>query len=422
MLKMMLIGAAAVLVALVVIGCVVGPTQAQPGTVPAGQAAAAAPAERPAGDLHGLARVDLPRGFRALGLDGADRSLAPADQLERHDHRQPLIFRFTRDPSYDWGGHARDPELLNIVLLPPPQRGAQALKQFSIARYHSPTGTTIPLADPRWQEGSEGTLHWRVLAMNDHFSSDHQPRWAVTLLDTARGVRLDYFVWQRRMQREQALVLLRGVLDSLQATPALAAHFDRSGTPEERLQQLREARIAAFFKSLALQPPAPGGTVFGPGVAAWLGDKRRALRAMRLLASLPLAATAPRDRRGRPLLPLLLKPGQYDRPTVKGLPELGFRMLYWNPGLERWQLSDVQDGKARDSDPLLPFEQAVAARLDAVPGAREAAHFILQRHYYQPPALDDARHVDQMLQEAAFWQAELLAQRIVAGVVPGMLR
>ncbi|MFT7723943.1 MAG: hypothetical protein QM788_14125 [Roseateles sp.] len=414
MLKMLLIGAAAVFAALAVIGCLAGP-------VPPRAAPPAVPIEPPPGDLHGLARVELPSGFRARGLDGADRSLPADDQLQRHDPAHPLVFRYERDPSYDWGGHAREPELLNIVLLPQQHRGAEAFRRFSIARYHSPTGSTIPLDDPRWQDGGDGTLRWRVLAMDDHFSADHPPRWAVTLLDAARGVRLDYFVWQRRRSRDEALALLRGVLGSLQTTPALAAYFERPGTQAQRMQLLREARIAAFFKALDLPPPAPGGTTFGPNVAAWLGDGRRSLAALRLLASLPLAAATPRDPAGRPLLPLLLKPGQYDGPTRKGLPELGFGLLYWNPALQRWQFSNVQAQTLHENDPLNPFQQAVAARLDAVPGAREAAHFIIDRRYYQPPALDDAQRVDELLRQAAFWQAELLAQRIVAGVQAPML-
>lgn len=75
-----------------------------------------------AGDLYGLATAVLPRGYRALGLDGADRSLSPAEQLARHDERAALAFRFTKDPSNDWGGYPKDPEVLNIVLLPPSMR------------------------------------------------------------------------------------------------------------------------------------------------------------------------------------------------------------------------------------------------------------------------------------------------------------
>lgn len=386
-------------------------------------------AEPVAVDLHGLATLTLPAAFQSRGLDGADRALTAAEQLARHDERRPLVFRHTRDPHNDWGGHARDPELLNVVLLPPAARADAdaALRRYSIERYHSPVaGETVPLDSPRWSEGRAGEggrYRWRQLAMDDVFGTDHAPRWAVTMLDAERGVRLDYFVWRKRATAQQALEFLRGTLDGLRIQPALAAFHAQPGTPEQRLDRLRDARIAAVYAALAplgLSEPPAGGTAYAPGVAAWTDDDRRALRVLRLLASVPLpggAAQADRDAHGRPRLPFVLQAGQYPGPTRDGLPSLPLRLLYWNPSLQRWQVSGLQAATTDERHPLLPFEDAVARRLEREPGARDAAHVLVAEHWFHPPVLDDARRVDALLAEADRWQRELLAGRIVGGDV-----
>src|SRR5690606_733955 len=119
---------------------------------------------------------------------------------------------------------------------------------------------------------------------------------------------------------------------------------------------------------------APGGTSFGRAAAVWLDEDRRATRVLRLLAAVPLphgALKAKRDNRGRPILPLVLQPDQYPGPTRDGLPSLDLQMLYWNPALDRWQRSFVQKPTTQEEHPLLPFEEAVVARLEQQPGARD---------------------------------------------------
>jgi len=384
-----------------------------------------------AGDLHGVAKVELPRGFLSAGLDSADRTLSPAEQLARHDENTPLLFRFTRDPSNDWGGYPRDPELLNILLFPPSWRDDpdQALRHFSIGRYYSPTDSTIPLDSPRWQESHDDRYRWRMLAMTDHFTANHPPRWAVTMLDPTRGIRVDYFVLQRRADQSEALARVRGVLDKITLLPALTEFFSQSGGVDARLQRLRDANIESVFAALAaydLAAPKPGETMFGRGVAAWLDEDRKAIRVMRVLASIPLAggiAKANVDAHGRPLLALVLKPNQYPGPTQDGLPSLNLQMLYWNPSLERWQHSGLQRATADEEEPLLPFDSTVVTRLEREPGARDAVHIILGEHWFHPPALDDARRIGELLKECEYWEKELLAGRIVGGEVrQSMLR
>jgi hypothetical protein len=378
-----------------------------------------------AGNLHGLASVVLPKGYRARGLSGADRTLSAEEQLLRHDQTLPLVFRFEKDPSNDWGGHPKDPELMNIVLLPPAARAdlEDALRNFSIERYYSPTGKTIPLDSPRWQRGEDERYRWRVLAMEDHFGTDHQPRWAIAMLDPHRGVRIDFFVWQKRLKQDKALARVRGVLDSLQVNPALDEHFAQTGTVEERITRLREANLSAMFDALApldVDPPAPGETSFGRAVAVWLDEDRKATRVLRLLAAVPLpdgALKATRDKQGRPILPLVLKPDQYPGPTRDGLPSLNLQMLYWNPELDRWQRSFVQTPTMQEQYPLLPFEEVVVARLEQVPGARDTVFITLGAHWFHPPALDDTRRIKPLLEECDMWQKELLAGRIIGGEV-----
>jgi hypothetical protein len=219
---------------------------------------------------------------------------------------------------------------------------------------------------------------------------------------------------------------LRDALGSLQVTPQRDALFARALTRDQRMDRLREERIAAFFAALAplgLRPPADGEVAFAPGVAAWIDTDRKALRALRQLASVPVAPDIARDRVGRPLLPLVLRRGQYPGPTLGELPALPLWMLYWNPARQRWQISELQRATNDEHHPLLAFEQAVVDRLGARPGGRDAVHLLLQHHYYQLPALDDARDVGTLLRDGAYWEAELQAGRIVAGpVLPAMLR
>lgn len=384
-----------------------------------------------AGDLYGLAAIVLPRGYQGRGLASGDRELSIAEQLARQDEKDPLTFKFTRDPSNDWGGYAKDPELLNVVLLPPAmrERPDESLRRFSIERYYSPAAGTIPLDSPQWQADSDERYRWRVLSMNDHFGTDHPPRWAIAMLDPARGVRLDLFVWQKRMKQAQALTLLKGLLDGLQIRPALAAHFAQTGGVEARLARLREDNLAAMFAALApyeVKTPAPGETTFGRGVAVWLDADRKAARVTRVLVSIPLpdgAMKANRDSYGRPKLELVLKENQYPGSTIDGLPALPMEMLYWNPGLERWQRSELQRPSADEEEPLLPFDQSIVDRLDQVRGARDAVHLVLGEHWFHPPALDDTRRIGPLLEEAKRWESELLAGRIVAGDVrESMLR
>ena len=383
------------------------------------------------GKLFDLAPVTLPRGYRALGLEGADRSLSQAEQLARHDERAPLVFRFTREPSNDWGGYARDPELLNVVLLPPAAlaKPDESLRQFSIARYYSPRGETIPLDSPKWQEGGDERYRWRVLAMNDHFGTDHKPRWVIAMLDVARGVRADLFVWQQRMKQAEALSMLRALLGTLEVKPALAEHFTQSGGVEARLTRLRETNLQGVFKALepyGVTAPEDGETSFGRGVAVWLDRDRKAVRVLRVLASVPLpygAAKVDRDSQGRPRLSLVLKPEQYPGPTQNGLPALSLQMLYWNPSLERWQRSNLQGPTMNEDHPLQPVEEAVTHRLERSADARDAVHIVLGAHWFHPPALDDARRIGSLLEECRFWEGELLAGRIIGGEVkPSMLQ
>jgi hypothetical protein len=309
------------------------------------------------------------------------------------------------------------------------ERPDEALRRFSIERYYSPASDTIPLDSPQWQAGGDDRYRWRVLSMKDHFGVDHPPRWAIAMLDPARGVRLDLFVWQKRMKQAQALTMLKELLDGLEAKSALAAHFAQTGGVEARLERLREDNLAALFVALApyaVKTPAPGETTFGRGVAVWLDADRMAARVTRVLASIPLpggAMKANRDSYGRPKLPLVLRENQYPGSTIDGLPALPMQMLYWNPGLERWQRSELQRPSTDEEEPLLPFDQAIVDRMDQVPGARDCVHLVLGEHWFHPPALDDTRRIGPLLEESKRWESELLAGRIVAGDVrESMLR
>lgn len=415
-------GALALLVLLVLMGVIVGPRHLRASSdAPAKDSSAAAakidPQRGGGFDLHGLARLPLPKAFRFRGLDGYNLQLSPAEQLARHDDPRGLVFEFDAHARNDWGGHALDPMLLNVVLLNPAAPPAHAERSFTISRYYSPTGSTIKLDDARWNERREPTASgerlWRWLEMNDHFSTDHAPRWTLSVYEPARALRLELFVWRKLMTLEEARALLAHTLDALVVHPARAAHFQRSGTHEERMAALREARITQFFEALAplgVARPSPGATAFGGDTAGWLDVDLKSLRALRVMAQVPLPEGIARDRHGRPLLPLALKPGQYPGPTMNGLPSITLGLLYWHAESGGWRRSELMRPTLDEEWPLQPFEVEVVARLPD----RGSAYLVHQTHVYRPPALDDAVEIDDFLADAERWRGELLAGRIVA--------
>lgn len=405
----------ALLVLLAVIGVVVGP---QPAKAAREAAVHADPQQGGGFDLHGLARVPLPKAFRFRGLDVYNGHLSPAEQLAQHDDPHGLVFQFDAHARNDWGGHARDPMLLNVVLMNPANPAANARRRFSIGRYYSPTGDTIPLDDPRWNEQRETTAAgvervWRWLEMNDHFGTDEAPRWAVTVHEPARSLRLDFYVWRRMMSLDEARAFLTRTLDTLVMHAARDAHFRRPGTHEERMAAMRGARIAQFFDALAplgVTRPAPSGVTFGPDAAGWIDPDNGTLRALRVLAQVPLPADTPRDRHGRPLLATVLKPGQYPGSTMNGLPYVHLSLLYWDAGSGGWRRTELLRPTMNEAWPLQPFEREVVARLPD----RHSVYFVHQTHVYRPPALDDAAEVGDFLAHAERWRTELLAGRILA--------
>jgi hypothetical protein len=422
MIKNALLLIAGMLVFFVVVGVITGgPASQSAQAQPRGSGPERSVARRDGSDdLHGLATIELPKGWKSLGLAeviGASHDMSASERLARHADRHAAVFRFARDQHNSMGGHARDPELLNVVLLNPVERTTTPLRGFSIERYYSPMAGTIPLDDPRWKSAQDGRFSWRWLEMNDHFGTDNAPRWAMVMYDAEKHVRLDLFVWRKRYSYDKALAFLRDRMASIRITSALHAHFSQAGTYEERIASLREANIERFLEALVpLQVPSPasdGGVAFGPSTAAWVDGDRKALRVLRLIGQVPLDDRVVRDKHGRPELLLHLKPGQYPGPTRSAVPSLYLGMLYWNPDTQRWHRSMLQSATAEEHHPLVPFEESVCA---ALPDTR-SVYLVLSRHYYQPYALDDSRDIDAFLADAAFWSGELAAGKIVARAV-----
>ena len=421
MLKTALLVIGGTLVFFFVVGVIVGEPAAESGSDQSRQGTARESASSSAdpGDLHGLAHLELPKGWQSLGLSeviGAYDGMSASELLARHADREAAVFRFARDRQNDIGGHARDPELLNVVLLNPVQRTDTPLQRFSIERYYSPMAGTIPLDDPRWQSAQDARYSWRWLEMNDHFGTDAAPRWAIAMYDAEQHVRLDFFVWRKRYKLDKALAFLRARMESLRVTSALHAHFSQEGTYDERITRLREANIDRFLRALAplqVQTPADGSVTFGPSTAAWVDDDRKALRVLRVLGRVPLDERITWDTHGRPVLPLQLKRGQYPGATRDGLPSLYVGMMYWNQESQRWHRSMLQSATADEQHPLLPFEDVVSTALPD----KQSVYLVLSRHYYQPYALDDTRDIHEFLEDAAFWERELTAGKIVTRAV-----
>jgi hypothetical protein len=108
---------------------------------------------------------------------------------------------------------------------------------------------------------------WAWQEMDNHFGTDHAPRWAISVHEPARALRPELCVWRKRMTLDEARALLARTIEVLVVHPARAAHFQhfqRGGTHEERMSALREDRITKFFTALAplgVARPLPGTTL-----------------------------------------------------------------------------------------------------------------------------------------------------------------
>ena len=373
-------------------------------------------------DLMHLGSIELSDGFQLLGMaDVGDRPSAYTLQKivapEFIEDRVAATFLFEKDPSVDWGGYVRDPVLLTLTLYDPLAHAIDpaAMLAFRVHRYYSPVeGETIPVDSPRWQSASEAALSWRWLEMDD----DTETRWAVVLIDPARRLRLDFFVWKKKYDLDEARALLRAAAESVRVTPALAEHFQRAASYEERMAAGAEQRLAEVEKALAplgsrrLQPGEPVVTALG---AALLDRERRTVTVARTLGALPLAADTKRGPHARPTIPLTLQPGQYvaGRGTVDGLPNLEITVLYWDGGAGRWRASEVQTRTAREDEALPPLLAWIAERLTD----RESAHLLRVGAFRLAPTERDPIPLPDFLHSAQVYETDLAAGRIIAGKV-----
>lgn len=373
-------------------------------------------ATRPHG-LHGLARLQLPARFRLRGLAVRDRSLSPAEQLLRHDDRRGLVFEFEAEARNDWGGHALAPLLLNVLLLDPARPAAEGEAGFSIGRYFPLTGGAIPLDDARWQQrrDTQGRL-WRRLGLRDPYGAAQEPRWALSVHDPARALRLDLFVWQKRLSADAAEALLADALTSLVLDPARDRHFAQAAQAPQRLDTRRAQQVQAFFAELAplgVPPAGPGGVTLGPDTAAWQDGDGRALRVLRLLGRVRLDTGVPRDAAGRPRLPMT--PSLVPSVAPGALPAWRPSLLYRHAASGTWRKTGLDSAEGPADWPLLPIEAALAARLPDDPAV---AYLVAGFHAYQPPVLDDAAGLGTFLAQAERWREALQGARVL--VVPAL--
>lgn len=370
-------------------------------------------------DLAGLATVQVPPTFRLLGLTDTGPGASYRDRVrpERHRDTNAAMFQLAQGNLNSIGGHEREPVLLNVTLFNPVAANEKLATGFRVHRYYSPTGSTIPTDSPRWQTESSNGLTWRWLDMVDHFDSGEMRRWAIMVADPARHVRLDFFAWQKEYTLETGKKLLGEILGSIRTTPTLAEHFALAGNYEARMEQVLDRRLRSVDDALAplgLGPQKPGVTQYVTRGAAWLDTDRKAIWWARCLGKVRLPDGVVREGFGRPVLPLVLKAGQYSSgSTIGGLPSVDIQMLYWDESAGRWRLSDLQRRTADEHQDLHPFIQGVADRLPD----RASAYLFRFAHFYQPPALDDASSLPDLMADADRFAAELAAGRILRDAV-----
>lgn len=182
-------------------------------------------------DLHGLASIRLSADFRALGLEEADPRQTPAEQLDAQRHAHGLVFGFVADTRFRRPSRAWQPLRMNIVLLDPDTAASTLRQDFSMDSQLAAGSDARSPQDPGWQEHREdpmcGGRCWRWRSLTGPGRSAGSRRWALSLHDPRRAIRIEILARQTAHSLGSLRALAARTLDSLSVGRERDAYYRR---------------------------------------------------------------------------------------------------------------------------------------------------------------------------------------------------
>ena len=376
-------------------------------------------------DLAGLASIELPAGFSAVGLgQNGPRTgrfdLAALGQL-RNDYQ--ITFRLEQGQRTLAGGGMANPALLHVTLFNPakPKPDATRIGFTTIPQFYPSVGNDRPRLDAhfaaqRWLDDvMTGDVVTRAAATNegrgDSAASRPPERWLVIHVDPTRRIRVDLYALRTMYSLDSARSLVRRAAESLQTTPKLAEHFGGMSGAEPVEDTKREATAQSALTALSrcgIRSMGPGMVAFSDRCASWLSDDRRFLRVARAMGRIPVAATKG-DGRSVPELQVEMPTGR----TAKLLGPPGFRMaqLFWHDAVKGWVLDGFGEPRHKDDAPDAPLITAITPFLRD----RASVYVIALASYDLDQAPEHAGIAD-FLSEADRVATALRAGTVVPGV------
>ena len=328
-------------------------------------------------DLAGLATVELPAGFGAVGLgqDGPriGRFDLAAPDRRRNDYQ--ITFRLEQGQRALPGGKLANPVLLHVTLFNPakPKPDAMRIGFTTNPQFYPPAGNDRPRLDAhfaaqRWLDDVvTGDAVTRSAAANegrgDSVASRPPERWLVVHVDPTRRIRVDLYALRSVYSLDDARALVRRVTESVQTTPKLAALFgsvvDAEASDDARFEATVGSARAALSRC-GLPSIGPGVVAVSARCASWLSDDRRFLRVARAMGRIPVAATRG-DGRSVPELQVEIPPGR----SAKLAGQSDFRMtqLFWHDAVKGWVIGGFGEPLHKDDAPDAPLITAITPYL-----------------------------------------------------------
>jgi hypothetical protein len=328
-------------------------------------------------DLAGLATIELPAGFGAVGLgqDGPriGRFDLAAPDRRRNDYQ--ITFRFEQGQRTLPGGKLANPVLLHVTLFNPakPKPDAMRIGFTTIPQFYPPAGNDRPRLDAhfaaqRWLDDVvTDDAVTRSAAANegrgDSVASRPPERWLVVHVDPTRRIRVDLYAWRSLYSVDGARTLARRVAESVQTTPKLAELFggvdDAEASDDARFEAIVGSALAALSRC-GIRSIGPGMVAFSDRCASWLSDDRRFLRVASAMGRIPVAATKG-DGRSVPELQVEIPPGR----STKLASQAAFRMtqLFWHDAVKGWVIGGFGEPLHNDDATDAPLITAITPYL-----------------------------------------------------------
>ncbi|MFL5620174.1 MAG: hypothetical protein ACJ79A_17480 [Gemmatimonadaceae bacterium] len=375
-------------------------------------------------DLAGLASIELPSEFKAVGRgqDGPRTGHFDPATLDRHRNDYQITFRFEQGQRVLPSGKLANPVLLHVTLFNPakPKPDATRIGFTTISQFYPPAGNDRPRLDAhfgaqRWLDDEmTGDAVTRSAATNegrgDSVASGPPERWLVIHVDPTRRIRIDLYAWRSTYSLDAARALVRRAAESVQTTPKLAELFGGVDDAEAREDARFEATVHSALAALSqcgIRSMGPGMVAWSDRCASWLSDDRRFLRVARALGRIPLTAAG--HSQGGPEFVVAMPAGRSSK-----LPgPLDFRMaqLFWHDAAKGWAIAGFGEHRHDDDAPDAPLITSITPHLRD----RTSVHLIALASYDLQLSPDPVA-IAEFLAEADRVATALREGKVVPGV------